>query len=52
MDIEVQDYCTAIDEALATDNFPSLRRVLLDYGIPDDYFPKLQSRGILEVCEW
>ena len=49
---EVQDHCTAIDEALATDNFPSLRRVLLHYNTPYDYFPSLQSRGILEVFEW
>ena len=40
--------CKLIDEALAGDNFPSLRRVRLYKDIPFDWFPILQSRGILE----
>ena len=42
-----KDYCTTIDKALAGDNFPSLRLVILRKGIPLDYFPILQSRNLL-----
>lgn len=43
-------YCQVIDEALSSDNFPSLRSVQLYGKIPFDYFPALQSRKLLSVC--
>ena len=45
-------YCRSIDEALTSDNFPSLRHVLLHRLVPFDYFPLLRARGYLELCEW
>ena len=42
-----KDYCTTIDKALAGDNFPSLRLVILKKGIPWEYFPILKSRNLL-----
>ena len=47
-----KDYCTTIDKALAGDNFPSLRLVVLKKGIPWDYFPILKSRNLLEAMEY
>ena len=47
---ELKDHCKAIDEALSSDNFPSLRSVQLHRKIPFDYFPALQSRKLLSVC--
>ena len=47
-DSMVKDYCKFIDEALTSDNFPSLRRVRLYKDIPTDCFPILQSCGLLE----
>ena len=44
-----KDHCKAIDEALSSDNFPSLRSVQLDESIPFDYFPILQSRKLLSI---
>ena len=44
-----KDHCKVIDEALSSDNFPSLRSVQLDDEIPFDYFPTLQSRKPLSV---
>ena len=44
-----KDHCQAIDEALTSDNFPSLRSVQLFQEIPFDYFPTLQSRNLLSV---
>ena len=46
---ESKDHCKAIDEALSSDNFPSLRSVKLNNEIPFDYFPTLQSRNLLSV---
>ena len=46
-----KDYCTIIDKALAGDNFPSLRLVILKKEIPLDYFPILQSRNILKASK-
>ena len=46
----IKDHCKAIDEALSSDNFPSLRSVQLHGKIPFDYFPALQSRKLLSVC--
>ena len=48
---ESRDYCKMIDEALTSDNFPSLRSVQLHKNIPFDYFPTLQSRKLLSVYE-
>ena len=42
-----KEYCKLIDEALTSDNFPSLRHVPLFCRIPFDYFPILQSRNLL-----
>ena len=47
-DEQEKDYCTIIDQTLAGDNFPSLQRVILEKGIPWDYFPILQSRNLLQ----
>ena len=44
-----KDNCQLIDEALTSDNFPSLRCVNLHKGIPDYYFPVLLSRKLLQV---
>ena len=44
-----RNYCKRIDEALTSDNFPSLRSVQLFREIPFDYFPTLQSRKLLRV---
>ena len=44
-----KDHFKAIDEALTSDNFPSLRSVQLDKLIPFDWFPTLQSRKLLSV---
>ena len=46
-----KDYLTIIDKALAGNNFPSLRLVILRNGARLDYFPILQSRNLLEVME-
>ena len=46
-----KDYCTTIDKALAGDNFPSLRLVVLKKGIPWDYFPILKSRNLLKATK-
>ena len=48
-DEQEKDYCTTIDKALAGDNFPSLRLVILEKDIPWDYFPILKSRNLLET---
>ena len=47
-----KDHCKAIDKALTSDNFPSLRSVRLYEEIPFDYFPTLQSEGLLEVARY
>ena len=47
-----KDYCTTIDKALAGDNFPSLRLVILYKDIPWDYFPILQSRNLLAATKY
>ena len=47
-----KDHCKVIDEALSSDNFPSLRSVQLYEKIPFDYFPNLQSRKLLAVHQW
>ena len=44
-------YCAIIDKALAGDNFPSLRLVIIDETTPQDYFPILQSRNLLKVTK-
>ena len=44
-----KDHCKAIDEALTSDNFPSLLSVQLYKKVPFDYFPTLQSRRLLSV---
>ena len=46
-----KDHCKVIDEALSSDNFPSLHSVQLYKDIPFDYFPTLQSRKLLSVYE-
>ena len=46
---EVKHHCKAIDEALSSDNVPSLRSVQLNYKIPFDYLPTLRSRKLLRV---
>ena len=46
-----KDHCKVIDEALSSDNFPSLRSVQLCRKIPSDYFPILQSRKLLVALE-
>ena len=48
-DEQEEDYCSIIDKALAGDNFPSLRLVILLDDIPLDWFPILQSRNLLKV---
>ena len=45
----VKKHCKLIDEVLTGDNFPSLCCVQLYKDSPSDYFPILQSRGLLEV---
>ena len=47
-----KDHCTTIDKALAGDNFPSLRLVILHKTIPWDYFPILKSRNLLQAMEY
>ena len=49
-DEEIKDHYKAIDEALSSDNFSSLRSVQLNNKIPFDYFPALQSRKLLSVA--
>ena len=49
-DEEIKDHFKAIDEALSSDNFSSLRSVQLNNKIPFDYFPALQSRKLLSVA--
>ena len=44
---ESKDHCKAIDEALSSDNFPSLRSFRLGHRIPSGYFPTLKSRKLL-----
>ena len=44
-------YCDIIDKALASDNFPSLRCVLLWYEDLWEYFPTLKSRNLLKKQE-
>ena len=44
-----REHCRMIDEALISDNFPSLRSVQLTKSIPFDYFPTLQLRNLLYV---
>ena len=51
-DEQEEDYCSIIDKALAGDNFPSLRLVILHKTIPWDYFPILRSRDRLEAMEY
>ena len=46
---ETKGHYKVIDEALSSDNFPSLRSVQLNCKIPFDYFPTLQSRKLLRV---
>ena len=42
-----KDHCKVIDEALTSDNFPSLCSVQLSELDLFDYFPTLQSRKLL-----
>ena len=46
-----KDYCDIIDKALASDNFPSLRYVILSNESRWGYFPTLKSRNLLNVRE-
>lgn len=48
---KAEDHCKIIDEVLTSDNFPSLRRVLLLEQISFDYFPLLQSRKLLGLTK-
>ena len=62
---EAKGQCKLIDEVLTGDNFPELRRVKLFHGLGgehfsseslyhgqlSEYFPILQSCGLLEVVE-
>ena len=48
---ESSEDCRMIEEALTSDNFPSLRSVQLCRKIPSDYFPILQSRKLLVALE-
>ena len=50
-DSRVREHCKLIDEALASDKFPSLRRVRLYEDIPLDCFPILQSRWLSELMK-
>ena len=52
VDEQEKDYCTVIDKALAGDNFPSLRLVILNKNILWDYFPILKSRNLLEAGDY
>ena len=46
-----KDHCTTIDKALAGDNFPSLRLVVLEKDIRWDCFPILKLRNLLEASK-
>ena len=49
---KVDHHCKLIDEVLTGDNFPFPQRVQLLKDIPFDYFPTLQSEGLLEAVRY
>ena len=49
---KVDHHCKLIDEVLTGDNLPFLQRVKLPKDIPFDYFPILQSEGLLEAVRY